>query len=124
MTTHSHISSLKETAFPAVEHTAGSGAFARKIKRVSDKETITKQVAGLESGLIRYICIDDLNTFLITVELNPAYPAKGKKYTISFEDFVDEQTFCNKQFVAQSNNPSQVARWLLSRKSTLYSREP
>ncbi len=125
MTAHSHITSMKEGIASGPAGNVCSGTDARRMKAVSDKEAITAQISRLgDYSAIHYVSEGWPGPFLIIVEINQDYPKKGKKYTISFDDLTDGCPAGNKLFIAQSNRPAQIARWLLGRKATLYSRQP
>ena len=122
MTSNQNISAMKNgTVQPTTARTTTSSG----VKRVSDKETIALQISQLgDYTAINYLCIGWPESFLAVVELNPTYPDKGKKYIVSFDDLIDGEAAGNKLYVAQSNKPRQIARWLLGRKATLYKRQP
>jgi hypothetical protein len=59
-----------------------------------------------------------------SLDLNPDYPEKGKKFSVRFADLIEGHASKDTINVAQSNKPKQIARWLIGRKATLYSRQP
>ena len=126
MASHYNIPEIKETMVPVTCHTMKKAAVVNgEIRRISDKETVASQISQLgDYTALNYLCTGYSESFLIVVELNPEYPGKGKKYIVNFDDIADCRPAGNRLYIAQSNRPKQIARWLLGRNATLYNRQP
>ena len=93
-------------------------------KKLSKKDILTGQIEMLEQGhTLNYVVNTWSGTDLMVVELNPAYPDKGHKYIVSFEDMTDNRPSGKRQHLADSDKAKQVAEWIISRKGEPYTPE-
>ena len=92
-----------------------------KEKKLSPKDIIMGQIEMLEAGnSLNYITKTWSGSDLMVVELNPAYPEKGRKYMVSYEEMVDGKPSGKRQHIGDSDKVKQVAEWIISRKGELY----
>ena len=92
------------------------------VKKPSQKDIIIGQLELLEPGnSLSYITKTWSGTDLMVVEINPEYPGKGHKYSVSYEEMVDNKPSGKRQHIGDSDKVKQVADWITSRKGEPYS---
>ena len=94
----------------------------KKVKKLSPKETMIKQFEEMAlEQILKFRLGEIYGGDLVIVGLNPQYPDKGRKYTISLDKIVDGQPAGKVNRLWDSNKPKDIAGWLLSREGKLFS---
>jgi hypothetical protein len=62
---------------------------------------------------------NDFAAFLM-VEINPTFPQKGKKYSMSRDGIVNGQPAGKKQYSGNTNNPNDYVDWVQRREGQRY----
>ena len=93
-----------------------------EVKKLSPKEIIINQIEqiGPERSLTYQLAEYLIDRFAI-VELNPEYPAKGRKYIVSTGEIVDGKPAVKKGRIWDSNKAKDLASWILAREGVLFS---
>lgn len=87
-----------------------------KVKPQSPKEVLTNKVVALVAGeAVTYHFDKTFGGALVHVELNPKYPNKGHKYTVALEKIEAGKPKGAKSVLWDSNNPKEIASWILER---------
>ena len=88
----------------------------KKAKKLSPKEIMIKQFEEVTPGqVIKFQLGEIYGSDLVTVELNPRYPDKGRKYSVGLGKIVDGQPVGKANRLWDSNKPKDIASWLLDR---------
>jgi hypothetical protein len=102
---------------------AETGPPKSKAKKLSPKGIIINQIEQLApEHAVTYRLPEGRGGNLAVVELNPQYPGKGRKYTMSFEKLVDGKPSGKRSHIWDSDKPKDVAGWILSLNGELFSR--
>lgn len=95
-------------------------AVAEPARKGTPKDAIVKAVEQLEPGKsVAFVLPKDYGDWQLVVELNPKYPGKGKKYEAGREDIVNGVPAGSKFHQFDTNQPMEIAEWVLDRKATL-----
>lgn len=102
----------------------GSSAAAapqRKTKPLSKKDALALEIEHLEPDrTLTYRLPDFYNDPFIMVELNTAYPQKGRKYNVCQDKLSEGKPAGRKTKVWDSNKPREIAGWILEREGKPY----
>jgi hypothetical protein len=102
--------------------TGATEAKPQKVKKLSPKVIITSKIEQLGPGdSASYQLAEVYGGGLAVVELNPQYPEKGRKYSLSLEKIVDGKPAGKRSHLSSSNNPKDLAGWILERGGEPYS---
>jgi len=94
----------------------------QKVKKLSPREIITSLIEQLQPGQsISYRLAKVYGGDLAVVELNPRYPEKGKKYSMSSEPLVDGKPSGKRTRLWYADKPSHIASWIIDRQGELFS---
>ena len=58
---------------------------------------------------------------IAVIELNPEYPGKGKKYTLSTDKIVEDKPAGKRSRLWDYNKATDIAKWIMERGGELYS---
>jgi hypothetical protein len=85
----------------------------QNIKRIiSEVEQLTPEQV-LIYKVPEYLSI--MGSVLLTAELNPSFPGKGKKYILSTDKMADGKPSGEKTRFIESNKPAEYANWVVDR---------
>ena len=88
-----------------------------KAKELSPKDIMANQIEQLGPGqTVSYQLAEVFGGELAIVELNPQYPKKGGKYSLSFEKLVDGKPTGDRARYADFNKTKVLASWIVDRK--------
>ena len=88
----------------------------KKVKKLSPKETMIKQVEEMAQGqVVKFQLGEIYGGDLVAVELNPDYPDKGRKYAVSLGKVMDGEAVVKGKHLWDSNKPKDIAGWILNR---------
>lgn len=94
----------------------------RKVKKLSPKEIITSLIEQLQPGQsLSYRLAQVYGGELAIVELNPRYPEKGKKYTMTTEALVDGKPGGKRTRLWDADKPKHIASWIVDRQGEPFS---
>ena len=112
----------------AVRHAAGQPTLTpeqeeakAKAKKLAPYMALASQIEQLVPGqTLRYRIPETWGGNFITVELNPQYPQKGRKYILSIENAVHGMPSGKKTIMYDSDNPIEIATSILDRNGELF----
>ncbi len=92
--------------------------------KLSPKDIIANQIEQLGAGQsLSYRLPEAFGGYLMVVELNPDYPAKGKgqKYIVSRDEIVEGKPAGERTLLFDENKPKEIAGAILDRYGELFS---
>ncbi len=91
-------------------------------KKLSPKEVIMNRLEQLGPGqALRFKLPETYGGGLAVIELNPQYPGKGKKYTMSTEKLAGDKPSGSKTTLWDTDKPKDLASWVLDRNAQPFS---
>ncbi len=112
------------TAPAASESTPPKAEKKPKEKKLSKKDIVIGQIEMLEPGnSLSFLTKTWSGNDLMVVSINPAYPGKGHKYSVSYEELSEGKPSGKRQHIGDSDKAKQVADWILSRNGEPYTPE-
>ena len=88
----------------------------QKVKKLSPGEIIANLIEQLQPGQsLSYRLAKIYGGDLAVVELNPRYPQRGKKYSMSTEALLDGKPSGKRTRLWYSDRPSHIANWIIDR---------
>lgn len=94
----------------------------QKVEKLSPKEIIGNQIEQLGPGQsLSYKVPEVWGGDFITVELNPQYPGKGKKYVLGTDKIVEGKPAGKRSRMWDSDKPKDIAGWIVERDGKLFS---
>ena len=100
--------SISQTTVTKPHKAAPKEVLAGKIEQLAPGKTLRYKVAEPETWGCNFISVD----------LNPHYPQKGKKYTFSREKMANGLPDGNKSSIYESDDAMQIANSIIERKGT------
>jgi len=92
-----------------------------KEKKLSPKDIIVRKIEQLSpEQTISYRLPETYGGGLVIVELNPEYPAKGRKYILSTEKIASGKPTGQRSRLWDSNKPKDMAGWIIDRGGELF----
>ena len=93
----------------------------QKAKKLSPMEIMISQIEQLgPRQSLTYQLAEYLMDRFAIVELNPQYPAKGRRYIVYIDKIADGRPAGQKTRSWDSNKPKDVASWILEKKGVLF----
>ncbi len=93
-----------------------------KEKKLKPKDIMVGEIEQLSPGeSVSYRLGEVYGGELAVIELNPEYPGKGKRYFLSLEKIVDGKPTGKRGRLWNTDNPKDIASWILERGGKLYS---
>lgn len=92
------------------------GKKKEKLEKEQEIEAITTQFEQLSPGQsISYQLKELFGGELATVDLNPEYPDKGKKYRLNLQELVDGKPRGERKRFLDFDEPEKIADWIYTR---------
>lgn len=94
----------------------------QKAKPVSTKEVMIQMIEQLtpEKSFISELPATFGGCY-VHVDLNPAYPNKGKRFSVSTDKLEGGKPSGDKKFLWESDKPKEIASWILDRNGKVIS---
>ena len=87
-----------------------------KAKPLSPKDALAGQIEQLVPGQsLSYITSKTYGGYIATIELNPQYPTKGRKFMMSTQSVADDKTSGQKNRLWDSDKAKDIAVYILDR---------
>jgi len=95
---------------------------AEKEKPLKPKKILAEKIEQLHPGeTLKFKLPEVYGDELIVIQINPAYPGSGKKYSFGAEKLNGGNPSGKITYMWDSNNPIALANWVLERNGQLFS---
>jgi hypothetical protein len=85
-------------------------------KKLSPEQDLRAKIEAMQPGqVIAYCLTDTYGGGLAIISLNPNYPEKGKKYTMSTESLKDGKPSGNRRQIWDSDKSKDLSSWVFDR---------
>lgn len=93
-----------------------------KEKPLKPKKILAEKIEQLHPGeALKFKLPEVYGDELVVIQINPAYPGSGKKYSFGAEKLNEGNPSGKITYMWDSNNPIALANWILERNGQFYS---